>query len=137
MIDINGGIDGEGEAPEADDLEPLGEFKLPILAFRGLEREVMVDGSPIPEPRSVLGFLRGMRAAIVGRPGAGIATVALDTFLRNHPHPEHHATVWCKTADKDREYRLGAGVCRFCRDRLAVIETLVAHPAVRLVPPAR
>ena len=93
MIDINGGIDGEGEAPEADDLEPLGEFKLPILAFRGLEREVMVDGSPIPEPRSVLGFLRGMRAAIVGRPGAGIATVALDTFLRNHPHPEHHATV--------------------------------------------
>ena len=137
LIDIEGNIDGPGAAQEADDLEPGGEFKLPILGFRGLVESVVVDNSPIPEPRSIVGFLKGMTAAIVGRPGVGMSTVPVDVFLKRYPHPPHHPTVWCKDADRDREYRLGAGVCRFCRDRLAVVETLIAHPAVRLVSVAR
>ncbi len=67
--------------------------------------------------------------------GAVHEAVTFREFCRENPHPGGLPLAeQCAKNEKSHDYARGAEVCAFCRDRLAIWETLLAAPAVRAVP---
>lgn len=141
LIGVSGGINGVPEDPSDPDFDLHGDLKLPVVPFRGLERDVVVVDSiaDLPSEVSVVGFLRDTLRAFVaphakgGLPVAAKAVTA-STFFRLHPHPKPYPNAGCGERVRSGDYFSGAKVCGHCRDRLAIVETLLASPALRAVP---
>lgn len=145
LIGIEGGVDGDRDA--ADPVPGL-ENRLPILVMRGIrcERVVVLGGAEEKISRiPVVGYvLRSFVTPIFAGPpleraeGALHDAVTFREFCRENPHPGgEKIRPLCAKREAKCSWALdarGAEVCAFCRDRLALWESLLVAPAVRAVP---
>lgn len=143
-MEISGNF--ERQEREEDELpEPFLEHQLPWVTVRGLrESRVVVLGgaTELVSRLPVVGYvMRRFATPIFGRPpiekapGALHEAVTFREFCRENPHPGADWTSpQCEKNQKSFDFSRGADVCAFCRDRLALWESLLAAPAVRAVP---
>jgi hypothetical protein len=137
---------GFGEHP--DDFEPLAEYSLPAVFFRGLESSVTVaqDSGPVEGIIQKVTRRFGEAVSELVRPIGSekmksqaptvITTVGLRDFLKQHPHPAAK-TPYCvdnARTGKTADWYSGARFCQACRDRLALVTALERHAAVRVHP---
>ncbi len=137
---------GFGEHP--DDFEPLAEYSLPYVFFRGLETQVIVA----QESGSVEGVVQrtarrfGDAVRELVRPigtekmksqAPSVATtIGIREFLEKYPH-SRVKTPYCvdnPRTGKTADWFSGAKFCQDCRDRLQLVTALEMHPAVRVFP---
>ncbi len=146
-MDVTGGFVGDpGDCTEGP--EPGLDQRLPILVMRGLKREWVVVAGHASEKVSrlpIVGYvMRTFVTPLFAAPpleraeGALHEAVTFREFCRENPHP---LGKWMMPLCAKREAAFdfsvterGAEVCVFCRDRLALAESLLAAPAVRAVP---
>lgn len=132
-----------------DEPEIFAERDLPIVPFFGVDLPEVVGRESGPFEGFVrredgsLDFARSLRSIVAKKFGlpepapkpndpVAIRSSSLRDFLARHPHGEPRLTPFCSGARED--WVRGAEFCARCRNRVALIETLEASPAARVVP---
>ncbi len=135
-----------GEHP--DEFEPLAEYSLPTVFFRGIETPVTVAQQSGPVEgiisrvsrrfgEAVMELVRpiGSERAKAQAPNV-LTTVGVREFLEAHPH-RTIKTPYCvdnPRTGKTADWFTGSKFCQECRDRLALVTALERHAAVQVFP---